>query len=206
MAFTPVAKQLQQRLEDRRAQFRSWMFQWHKLKEPNGLVEVDLFDGRFAHMGGVEFSGSARDTFWDAITRGARKEILEQLAWVDEQARRYNQETAISSIDQAAGLLISFAHGVRRDAIEKDRLLRGNGITLPTEDDGGYWYGTSAQEITSYAESLKSALPFSTPEVLEVSHSPNRLPSRLNRLWHDNQWWLGPVGLVTGLLGLIALL
>src|SRR4249919_3515071 len=115
MALTPVAKQLQQRLEDRRAYFHNWLFQWHQLTQPGGLVEVDLFDGRKSHMGGIAFWGSAQDVYWDSITRGVRKEILEQFGWVDEQVRRYNRTTALASIDQAAGLLVSFARSLRRD-------------------------------------------------------------------------------------------
>ena len=90
-------KQLQQRLEDRRAFFHTWLFRWHQLKEPGGLVEVDLINGRTKHMGGIAFWGSARDVFWDAITRGVRKEVLEQFRWVDDQVRRYNRKTALDS-------------------------------------------------------------------------------------------------------------
>ena len=205
MAFTPVAKQLQQRLEDRRGWFRSWLSQWHQLKDPNGRVEVDLFNGRTSHMGGIAFWGSARDVYWDAITRGTRKEVLDQLAWVDEQVRRYNRQTALDSIDQSAGLLMSFVRGVRRDAVEKDRILRGDGIHFPPENDAGIWRGTSEEEIRGYAEALKSALPSDTVEVIPRLVERSTCRARLNQLWHENQWWLGPVSLIVGLAGLAAL-
>jgi hypothetical protein len=206
MAFTPVAKQLQQRLEDRRAWFRHWLFQWHGLRDGRNPIQVDLFDDRTSFMGGVEFSGSARDVFWDAITRGVRKEILDQFAWVDDQVRKYNRTTALESIDQAAGLLSSFAQGVRRDTIEKDRILRGNGINFPPTNDLGHWHGTSQQEIQSYAEALKLALPSNPGERSSIEQPLAGRSHRLNKLWHDNQWWLGPVSLIAGLVGLAALL
>ncbi len=87
-------------------------------------------------MGGIAFWGSARDVFWDAITRGVRKEVLEQFRWVDDQVRRYNRKTALDFIDEAAGLLIIFARGVRRDAMAKDRILRGDGIDFPPKMTG----------------------------------------------------------------------
>ena len=46
-------------------------------------------------MGGIAFWGSARDVFWDAITRGVRKEVLEQFRWVDDQVRRYNRKSSL---------------------------------------------------------------------------------------------------------------
>lgn len=205
MAFTTVAKQLQQRLEDRRAWFHHWLFQWHGLRDGRNPVQVDLFNGRTSYLGGIEFSGSARDVFWDALTRGVRKEILDQFAWVDEQVRRYNRPAALESIDQAAGLLISFARGIRRDAVKKDRILRGDGINFPSEDDAGYWHGTSAEEIQAYADALKAGLPADVLESATIGESV-RTRARWNKIWHDNQWWLGPIGLIAGLAGLAVLI
>lgn len=201
MACTPVAKQLQQRLEDRRAYFHNWLFQWHQLKQPGGLVAVDLFDGRKSHVGGIAFWGSARDVYWDSITRGVRKEVLDQFAWVDEQVRRYNQPSALASVDQAAGLLISFARSVRRAAIEKDRILRGDGIHFPAEDDHGHWNGTSEEEIRTYAEELKSALPSEGVQSAPVATETPTLRKKLNNYWHENQWWLGLASLAIGIAG-----
>lgn len=167
-------------------------------------MQVDLFDGRQAQMGGIMFDGSARLTFWDAITRGVRKEILDQFAWVDEQARRYNRHTALESIDQSAGLLVSFARGVRRDVIAKDRILRGDGISFPSVNDAGHWHGTSEGEIRAYAEALKSA--FSFDQIGDFApNQPDGARARLNRLWQANQGWLGLLSLIIGLVGLLAI-
>lgn len=203
MSFTPIAKQLQQRLEDRKAWFRNWLFQWHNLKIPGGLVEVDLFDGRKSYLGGIAFDGSTRTVFWDAITRGVRKEILEQFAWVDEQVRRYNPTAANESIDQAAGLLVAFVRSIRREAIAKDRILRGDGINFPTENDGGHWEGTSQGEIVDYANALKRALPVDTPRSTQIANPATSVGARLNQIWNENQWLHGSIGLALGLAGVL---
>lgn len=192
--------QMRQRLNDRRSWFlNQWLFKWHQLR--NGVTEVDLFDGRMTHMGGREYWGSARDVYCDAITRGVRKEIVEQFAWVDQHVRAYNKTTADEAIDQCAGLLVAFVRVVRKAAVKKDRILRGNGRESPPEDDAGQWHGTSPEEILAQAEALKVSIPFAT----EVPNrfAPDRETDRLNDVWHKNQWWIGPLGFIVGALGLI---
>jgi len=155
---TPTATRLQQRLNDRHAWFQNeWFFKWHHIGGDR-VVDIDQFDGRHAHYSGIRFSGNARDIYWQAIARGLRKEIVEQFGWVEESVRGYDQSVAIQAIDQCAGLLISFARGIRREAIEKDRILRGDGINFPAEQAVGRWEGTSDPEIRNQADSLKAAL------------------------------------------------
>lgn len=129
--MTPTASRLKVRLDDRRRWFANeWFFKWHFIGK-DGPVSIDSFDGRGIHLGGIKFSGSAHDVYWDAIVRGVRKEV-------DEQVRQYNYETAIKSIDECAGQLISFTRSIRRESVAKDRILRGNGIEFPPEDDAGW--------------------------------------------------------------------
>ena len=203
--MTPTGRQLQQRLEDRRGWFHSWLFQWHGLRDSRNPVQVDLFNGKTSYMGGIEFSGSARDVYWDAITRGVRKEILEQFAWVDEQVRRYNSATATRAIDECAGLLISFASVIRREAIAKDRILRGDGINFPPQHDAGYWRGTTAEEIQNLANSLKLALPGLESLPVVATIKSRGLVSKLNDLSDRNRWWIAAIGLLSALGGLIFL-
>ena len=205
--MTPTASRLIVRLDDRRRWFvNEWFFKWHFIGK-DGPVSIDSFDGRGIHLGGFQFSGSARDVFWDAIVRGVRKEVDEQFAWIDEQVRHYNHETAIKSIDECAGQLISFARTIRREAVAKDRILRGNGIEFPPEDDAGRWNSVSESQILSQAQVLEKALPIAFVGVksIEVSTSM-RKRARAARLWHDNQWWLGPIAFLAGLAGLYPLI
>jgi hypothetical protein len=169
--MTPTASRLKARLDERRRWFiNEWFFKWHFIGK-DGPVTIESFDGRGIHYSGIAFSGTARLVYWDTIVRGVQKEITEQFAWVDQEVRNYNCETALKAIDECAGQLASFVRAIRREAIKKDRILRGDGISQPTEDDAGWWDGTSDREILSQAEALKVALPVF---VEQPSHTARR--------------------------------
>lgn len=156
--MTPTATQLKLRLDQRRRWFdNEWLFKWHRIGDKNA-VEIDTFDGRMARYAGIKFEGSPRQIFWEAITRGVRKEVIEQLAWVEERVRVYSRDPAEAAIDECASLLVTFVQSVRRAAIQKDRILRGDGVTFPPEHDAGVWIDVSPREIIEHAEALKSAL------------------------------------------------
>lgn len=156
--MTPTATRLQQRLSDRRFWFQNdWFFKWHHIGDDK-TIDIDLFNGRHAHYSGIQFCGSPRDIYWQAIAHGLRKEIVEQLVWVDDSVRRFDRKVAIRTIDECARLLTTFAASIRREAIEKDRILRGDGISFPNAQDLGRWDGSSDNEILDQAEALKAAL------------------------------------------------
>lgn len=191
--MTPTASRLLARLDERRRWFHNeWFFKWHHIRNENG-VQIDTFDGRQASFGDIEFSGSAMDLYWDAIVRGVRKEIVEQLAWVDTEVRAYNAATALRAIDECAGLLVSFVRSVRRTAVEKDRILRGDGINFPTERDAGHWEAVSAEEIQAQAEALKNALP-AIGENLEAK------AKGLTGVLNQNPGWLAVVGILVAVI------
>lgn len=199
--MTPTATRLRERLDARRLWFQNeWFFKWHFIGK-DGPVDIDSFDGRHIHYGGVKFSDTARDIYWQTVVRGVRQEITSQFAWVDQEVRNYNDETALRAIDECAGQLASFVRAIRREAVKKDRILRGDGINFPTENDAGRWEGTSDREIQAQAEALKAALPTSASPSTPVVTSRTRRQRAL-ALWNDNQWWLGPLSLVIGLIGL----
>jgi hypothetical protein len=115
--MTPTASRLKARLDERRRWFvNEWFFKWHFIGK-DGPVTIESFDGRGIHYGGIAFSGTARLVYWDAIVRGVRKEITEQFAWVDQEVRNYNRETALKAIDECAGQLASFVRAIRREAV-----------------------------------------------------------------------------------------
>ena len=203
--MTPTASRLKARLDERRRWFiNEWFFKWHFIGK-DGPVTIESFDGRDIQYGGIGFSGTPRLVYWDTIVRGVRKEIDEQLVWIDEEVRKYNRATALQSIDECAGELISFVNSIRRYAVQKDRILRGDGIRFPPEEDAGYWHGTSEREIVAQAEALKAAIP---DEGTHTLHGAKPLPvtfrERASEYWDDNRWWLGPLGLVIGAAGLVA--
>lgn len=186
--MTPTSSRLKTQLDERLLWFHNeWFFKWHGIgRESN--VKIDTFDGRFAQYSGVGFSGSPRQVFWAAITRGARKEIVEQFKWVDDDVRKYNRATALCAIDECADHLVWFIGKIRREAIEKDRILRGDGINFPAEHDAGRWEGALASDIKAQAEGLKAALPH------EILVTVPTIRQRLNAIWNENQWLVGSIG------------
>jgi hypothetical protein len=202
--MTPTASRLKARLEDRRLWFANeWFYKWHFIGN-DGPVTIDSFDGREIRYGGIAFSGTARDIYWDAVVRGVRKEINEQFIWIDVEVRRYKRDAAVAAIDECAGLLASFVRSIRRQAVAKDRILRGNGISFPAENDAGLWDGTSDREIVALADALKGALPDDTvPTPTGEPDVPVKFSEQALTLWNAHQWWIGPLGLLLGLAGLI---
>lgn len=155
--MTPIATRLAYRLRDRQAFFANWLAQWHDIKGPHG-ARIDLFNGREAAYAGIEFSGSSRTVFWDAIVRGVRKDVIEQLAIVEQEARSYGRSTALDSIDQSVGALVGFVRVIRRIATKKDSVLRGDGTNFPPESDEGHWEDLTDQAIARMGDAVKAAL------------------------------------------------
>jgi class 3 adenylate cyclase len=175
--MTPIASQLKLRLDDRRSWFANeWFFKWHHIGGRQ-IVEIDLFDGRKARYGGIRFEGSPHDVYWDAIARGARKEVIEQFDWVESRIGRHDRSVVEAAIEECAQLLIDFIASLRHAAVEKDRILRGNGIEFPTRREAGVWPGTSEAEITQLAADLKKSL-FPGLLVTPVSSAQVAIPER----------------------------
>lgn len=165
--MTPAATQLKFRLDQRRLWFiNEWLFKWHYIGGERA-VEIDTFDGRMARYAGIKYDGSAYQIFWQTITRGVRKEIVEQFAWIEERVRFYARVPAEAAIDECAALLTAFVNSMRRAATDKDRILRGNGVKFPPAHDAGNWSEVSPEAIALQATELKAAL---FPQVLKSQH------------------------------------
>ena len=156
--MTPIATQLRFRLDQRRRWFENeWFCKWHYIGGER-VVEIDTFDGRQARYAGIKFSGRPRLVFWDAIARGVRKEVIEQLAWIEERLRLFARLQAEAAVNECAGLLTAFVQSVREAAVQKDRMLRGDGLNSPPVPAGGIWVDVSPGEIARHAAALITAL------------------------------------------------
>jgi hypothetical protein len=156
--MTPTATQLKFRLDQRHRWFdNEWLFKWHHIGGQRA-VEIDTFDGRQARYAGIKFAGSPRAVFWDALARGLRKEVIEQFAWIEERIRVYARAQAEAAIDECADLLAAFVQSVRQAAVRTDRILRGDGLNFPPEQDAGSWGAVSPGDIPHQAMALKAAL------------------------------------------------
>lgn len=192
---TPTATRLKSRLDARRRWFQNeWFFKWHHIGRQQ-TIEIDTFDGDHARFAGVAFWGTPRDLYWDLVVRGVRNEIIDQLEWVEKEAKNYPRDVALRAIDECAGQLASFVRSIRRAAIKKDRILRGDGINFPTENDAGRWHGTQDSDIQRQADALKAAL---------FPDAPARSKAEIiNRVWQDYRGLIGFLTVGLTILGLI---
>lgn len=177
--MTPVGSALKLRLDERRRWFANeWFFKWHFIGSPSG-VKIDTFDGRMAQYSGAPFKGSPLEVFWDAIARGARKEVLSQFEWIEDRIQRYTRQAAEAAIDESAILLTAFVDALWQAAVEKEQVLSGNGIDFPARREVGSWIGTTREEITQLADELKKAI-FPSP-FLDHQSSTQRGEARSDR-------------------------
>lgn len=153
--LTPIASRLSITLDDevRRMQ-NEWFFKWHFIGK-DGPVDIDSFDGRKIHYGGIKFSGTAQDVYWQTIQRYLRKKISSIFHALEEELPNYPVEVRERAISEAQALVASFASRIRRITVEKDRILRGDGINFPPERDRGSWEGAGQREIEALAANLR---------------------------------------------------
>ncbi len=155
-SYTPIAARLDLALEtEARNMWNQWLCKWHYIKEQRG-VQVDGFDGRMISLGGIEYSGTAIDVYWDALQRYLRQKVSALFDQLEEELQKYPLDVRARALNESEGLIISFANRIRRDAAKKDRVLRGDGFTFPDEYDRGSWFCARQEDINARAESLRS--------------------------------------------------
>src|ERR1700685_1093655 len=98
-------------------------------------VEIDSFLGRPICYGGIRFSGSARSVYWATIQRYLRNKVGSIFDGLEDELKTYSLEIMGEALIEARSIVGQFAAKIRRAAIEKDRILRGNGIEFPSEQD-----------------------------------------------------------------------
>jgi hypothetical protein len=132
--MTPLGHKLQHALRvERERMLNEWFFKWHFIGQ-DGPVEIDGFDGRKIRYGGIRYSGSPRLVYWSTLNRYAQNKVDETFRDLEETTRQYPHEQALAAIDDAERLLAWFLTQVAEDAVEKDRVLRGNGFEFPEPD------------------------------------------------------------------------
>ncbi len=154
--LTPMAERLAIALDDEYLRMlNEWFFKWHYIGK-EGLIEIDRFDGRPPmKCGGVAYFGTAQHIYWEIIQRYLRKKIGSTFDVIELELPRYPVETRTKGLIEVGRLMVQFAAKIRRAAIEKDRILRGNGLEFPPERDQGKWLGGRTQDIESRVQSLR---------------------------------------------------
>jgi hypothetical protein len=131
-----------------------WFFKWHHIGRDN-VVEIDGFDGRMISFGGIKFSGSARDVYWATIQRYARQKVGQLIDQLEVELQKYPIEIRLKSLNEAETLIRVFVSRIRKLAVDKDRILRGNGFEFPPEQDLGNWVGAQPSDVESRIATLR---------------------------------------------------
>ncbi|MEL6101608.1 MAG: hypothetical protein AAFR68_09860 [Pseudomonadota bacterium] len=130
-----------------------WFFKWHFIGKDEP-VDIESFKGKPIHYSGIAYSGSAVDVYWDTISRYRKIKVSDFFDTVEAELPKYPKHVREQAIKEAEGLVKMFASSIQRRAVEKDRILRGDGINFPKPHDGGRWEGSSRLVIETRAKGL----------------------------------------------------
>jgi hypothetical protein len=153
--LTPIGSRLSASLSDEYLRMQNeWFFKWHFISEGR-TVEIDSFRGKPICYGGIRFSGSAADVYWDTIQHYLRKKIDAMLNATEEELKGYSLEIKDKALTEAKQIITQFAGRIRQAAVEKDRILRGDGIRFPPPHDRGRWHGCGPVDIEARVQGLR---------------------------------------------------
>ncbi|WP_316976245.1 hypothetical protein [Shumkonia mesophila] len=131
-----------------------WFFKWHYIGG-DSVVEIDGFDGRMIKFGGVKFFGTARDVYWDTIQRYARQKVGHLFDELEVELQKYPLEIRSNALNEAQSLIRVFVGTIRKAAVDKDRILRGNGVKFPPQQDLGNWAGARPLDVEARIATLR---------------------------------------------------
>lgn len=153
--LTPIGSRLSTSLGDEYLRMQNeWFFKWHSIGGERP-VTIESFNGNPICYGGIKFSGSAHTVYWDTIQRYLRKKIGSIFDGLEDELKKYSLDIRDKALTEARWVVGQFAAQIRRTAIEKDRILRGNGMQFPTEHDYGSWQGCQSTDIEARVEGLR---------------------------------------------------
>ncbi len=118
-------------------------------------VEIESFNGRPICYGGIKFDSTARDVYWDTIQRYLRQKVGAVFDDLEKELKSYPIDVRDQALTEARSLLLHFCGRIRAITIEKDRILRGNGIDFPEASDVGHWSGAKNTEIDARISRLR---------------------------------------------------
>lgn len=153
--LTPIGARLQIALDAEYLRMQNeWFFKWHHIGR-DSVIEIEGFDGRMIRYGGIKFSGTARDVYWSTIQRYARQKVGQLFDELEVELQKYPLEIRSNALNEAQSLIRLFIGKIRKAAVDKDRILRGNGFTFPPQQDLGNWAGAQPFDIESRIATLR---------------------------------------------------
>jgi hypothetical protein len=152
--LTPIGSRMQIALDAEYLRMvNEWFFKWHHIGR-DGSVQIDSFDGRTINYGGMKFSGTARSVYWATIQRYARQKVGELFNELEVDLQKYPIGVREKALNEARTLICQFVAKIRRQTVEKDKTLRGDGINFPKEVDLGNWAGALTSDIEARVGTL----------------------------------------------------
>ncbi|MBU6444553.1 MAG: hypothetical protein KGR48_11650 [Alphaproteobacteria bacterium] len=153
--LTPIGARLQIALDAEYLRMHNeWFFRWHHIGR-DSVIEIDGFDGRMIRYSGIKFSGTARDVYWHTIQRYARQKVGQLFDELEIDLQKYPVEIRSKALNEVLPLILAFIGKIRNTAVDKDRILRGNGFTFPAAQDLGIWLGVQPFDIESRIATLR---------------------------------------------------
>lgn len=153
--LTPIGSRLSTSLDAEYSRMQNeWFFKWHFIGAER-LVEIDSFNGKPICYGGIRFSGSAQQVYWYTIQLYLQKKVGLIFDELEQELTKYPLGIRCEALSEAQRMVTQFATKIRKAAVEKDRVLRGNGITFPPEHDQGHWIGCGVAEIEARVSGLR---------------------------------------------------
>jgi hypothetical protein len=154
MSLTPIGSRLTASLADEYTRMQNqWFFKWHHIGGP--MIEIESFREKPIRYGGIKFAGSAHAVYWDTIRLYLRKKIGTIFDDVEHELERYTLEIRDKALTEAEGIVISFAAKIRAAAVEKDRVLRGDGVRFPSPQNIGGWPSAGDADIRARVAELR---------------------------------------------------
>lgn len=154
MSLTPIGSRLTGSLADEYTRMQNeWFFKWHHIGGP--MVEIESFREKPIRYGGIRFSGSAHAVYWDTIRLYLRKKTGAIFDDIEHELERYTLETRDKALTEVETIVISFATRIRAAAVEKDRVLLGDGIRFSSPQNIGGWPSAGDADIRARVAELR---------------------------------------------------
>ncbi|WP_162652132.1 hypothetical protein [Lentilitoribacter sp. Alg239-R112] len=130
-----------------------WFFKWHFIGE-NRVTEIESFRGAPIRYGGIGYSGTTEDIYWETISHYRKLKVADFFNSIEKNLSKYKKPERKQAITEAVSIIKMFAKGIRKRAVEKNRILRGDGIKFPKPYDRGRWGESGSATIDQRAATL----------------------------------------------------
>ncbi|MBV1831993.1 hypothetical protein HNW77_03650 [Komagataeibacter sp. AV436] len=153
--MTPIGARLVVMLSDERQRMANeWFCKWHYISG-SMPVEIESFNGRLIRYGGIRYTGVPQTIYRQTIQHYLAKKICEVFYGIEDEILRYPFAIRVQALSEAKSFITDFAQQIRHEAVEKDRILQGDGFKFPQRQDIGEWVGSQPQDIAARVDQLR---------------------------------------------------